>query len=200
MSGQSAYRIGLFASTNLNTREDLLDLIGFTTNSAVAGVFVGGTAQFVNAPVGTPIKFQVRAWSSNAGYSWGEVLNAAKTSPQNIAIGISPVGQVALGAAVNGPPVPNVFGTGPGQIPSGFEIRSGGFVYGYAKLYPRAGGVNVSFLVYSPSPASYRLYQSANLSNWLSGPYYSNPPTYWNLSLTNSGLPNQYFQLRAEPF
>ena len=165
-----------------------------------AGIFNGGTVQFLNTPVGTPIKFQVRAWSINAGFSWGEVLAAAKTSPQNIAIGISPVGQVALGVAVNGPPPPNAFGTAPGQIPSGFEIRSGGFVYGYAKLFPRTSSPNANFEVFSPSFASYRLYDSTNLNNWTPGPYYTNPPTYWNLSITNPGVGYHFFQLRAEPY
>jgi len=123
ISGANAYRIGLYASTSVGASESSLTLIGLATNSAaLPGRFLGPNpyalpAQFV---AGSPITFQLRAWSFAGGLTYEEALVAAAADPLNVATGTSPLGTVTPTAVPS--PAAELFGTNPGQLSSGFCI------------------------------------------------------------------------------
>jgi hypothetical protein len=124
MSG-GGYGIGFYVSTNLGASAGSLELVGVTTNSASpaqAGYYFTGPLILPNGyPGGGAITFQVRAWSRAGGLSYAEALLAAGSDPLNIALGVSPLGTVTLGNGIG--PTPSIWGTGPGQLSHGFEIR-----------------------------------------------------------------------------
>jgi len=124
MSGANAYRIGLYGSTQTGAAESSLSLIGIATNSPTfAGRFFGPSpyalpAQYV---AGSPMTFQVRAWSLAGGLSYEEALVAAAANPLEIALGQSPLGTVTPTASPSA--AADLWGTGAGQLSSGFEIK-----------------------------------------------------------------------------
>jgi hypothetical protein len=122
MSGTSAYRIGLYASTTPGATEGSLSLVGLATNStALAGRFLGPSPYLLPGIAGgTPIVFQIRAWSFAGGLSYEEALNAAALDPLNIALGTSTLGTVTPSA--NPAPPADLFGTSAGLI-QGFLIK-----------------------------------------------------------------------------
>lgn len=120
MSGTNAFRIGLYVSTDLGARESALHLAGLATNaSPFPGRFLGPSPYSLPAgyPAGTPILFQLRVWSHHGGLSWDEGVFASRGG---VVAGASPLGTVTPTA----PPAPpaEIFGTRPGQLPSGFWI------------------------------------------------------------------------------
>jgi hypothetical protein len=123
MSGSNAYRIGLYASPTTGGAAGSLTLVGMTTNSAaLAGRFLGPSPFVLPAgyAAGTPITFQIRAWSFAGGLSYEEALLAALVNPLNIAFGVSALGTVTPSA--NSAPVAVLFGTEAGLLTQGFQI------------------------------------------------------------------------------
>jgi len=127
MSGTSAYRIGLYAAPTTGASSNSLSLVGLATNNAaLAGRFLG-PSPFVlpngYAP-GTAITFQIRAWSLAGGLSYEEARLTASggvVNPLDIALGASAIGTVTPSDAAS--PVALLFGTNPGLLASGFEIK-----------------------------------------------------------------------------
>jgi hypothetical protein len=124
MSGANGYRIGLYASTIAGATEGSLQLIGLATNSpTLAGRFLGPSPYALpgNFPASTPIVFQIRAWSFAGGLSWTEALAASLLNPLEIALGTSPLGTTTPTPAPS--PAGELWGTSPGALTGGFEIR-----------------------------------------------------------------------------
>lgn len=123
MSGVNAFRIGLYVSTDLDAAEGALSLVGLATNAAFAGYFAGGNPFSLpnGYENGIPIRFQLRAWSFAGGLSWDEAVAMAQADPLRISLGASPFGTAVPGGG-GVPPFP-LFGTDPGQLLTGFEIR-----------------------------------------------------------------------------
>jgi len=125
MSGTSAYRIGLYASPTTGATEGSLTLIGLATNSAaLPGRFLGPSPYAITAPgytAGTPITFQIRAWSFAGGLSYEEALTAAALSPLDIALGVSALGTTTPTPAPS--PAGELWGTSLGNLTGGFEIK-----------------------------------------------------------------------------
>ena len=121
MSGTSAYRIGLYASTTPGATASSLSLVGLATNSAaLPGRFLGPSPYLLPGIAGgTPIVFQIRAWSFAGGLSYEEALNASAVDPLNIKTGVSLLGTVTPSASP-APPA-DLFGTSPGLV-QGFII------------------------------------------------------------------------------
>jgi hypothetical protein len=124
-SGTSAYRIGLYASPTTGAAAGSLTLIGLATNSAaLPGRFLGPAPYAITAPgytAGQAITFQIRAWSFAGGLSYEEALLAAQISPLDIAFGVSALGTTTPTPAPS--PAGELWGTTPGQLTSGFEVR-----------------------------------------------------------------------------
>src|SRR5436190_19052513 len=80
ISGVNAYRIGLYAAPGTGASAQSLVLIGLATNNgALPGRFLGPSPYVLPAGYapGTPITFQIRAWSFAGGLSYEEArLNA----------------------------------------------------------------------------------------------------------------------------
>lgn len=123
MSGAGRYRIGLYASTDLGASESSLQLVGLATNIAINGKFSGGNPFTLPTgyPQGSAIRFQLRAWSFAGGLSYESAEFAAASDPFNIALGRSLLGTTTPGGGPT--PAGALFGTNPGQLTSGFEIR-----------------------------------------------------------------------------
>jgi hypothetical protein len=122
------YRIGLYASPTTGATSNSLTLISLITNSASPGLvgkifganpLVLSTAAGYSA--GSPITFQIRAWSFAGGLTWDEAFIAANSGNLDAAIGASAIGTATPTAAPSaaGP----LFGTTTGLLSSGFEIR-----------------------------------------------------------------------------
>jgi hypothetical protein len=98
-----------------------LELVGTVGNAGLQpGYFSGANPFQLPAPyaAGTPINFQIRAWSVAGGANWNTALAAAAANPLEIALGWSAVGTVTPGST---PPAP-LFGTTPGLLTRGFQI------------------------------------------------------------------------------
>ena len=125
MSGTSAYRIGLYASPTTGAAAGSLTLIGLATNSAaLAGRFLGPDPYAITAPgytAGSPITFQIRAWSFAGGMSYEEALLAAALAPLDVAYGASVLGTTTPTPAPS--PAGALWGTNPGNLTSGFEVK-----------------------------------------------------------------------------
>lgn len=124
ISGTSAYRVGLYAAPTTGATAGSLTLVGMTTNSAaLAGRFLGPSPYVLPAgyAAGNTITFQIRAWSFAGGLSYEEALLAAALNPLGIAYGASALGTVTPSA--NSAPVAVLFGTDPGLLTSGFEVK-----------------------------------------------------------------------------
>jgi len=122
------YRIGLYASPTTGATSNSLTLISLITNSASPGLvgkifgadpLVLSTAAGYSA--GSQITFQIRAWSFAGGLTWDEADAAARGGNLDAAIGASAIGTATPTAAPSaaGP----LFGTAPGLLTSGFEIK-----------------------------------------------------------------------------
>ncbi len=112
MSGINAYRIGLYTAPDGTVNESFFTLIAVATNSALLpGRFGGG---MVEVPGGTPIAYQIRAWSLYAGISYEHALATALFDPF-VVFGKSPIGRVT--SAMGPAPAPNLFGPGLGNAP-----------------------------------------------------------------------------------
>ena len=125
MSGTSAYRIGLYASPTTGAAEGSLTLIGLATNSAaLPGRFLGPAPYTIMAPgyvAGSPITFQIRAWSFAAGLTYEEARTASQLDPFNVALGVSAIGTTTPTPAPS--PAGELWGTTLGQLTGGFEIK-----------------------------------------------------------------------------
>ena len=121
MSGTSAYRIGLYAAPTTGATSNSLTLVGLATNNAaLAGRFLGPSPYVLTgyAP-GTPITFQIRAWSFAGGLTFEAAQAASQLDPLNIALGASDLGTVTPSDAAS--PVALLFGATP--LVSGFEVK-----------------------------------------------------------------------------
>lgn len=121
MSGTSAYRIGLYAAPGTGAASNSLTLVGLATNNAaLAGRFLGPSPYVLTgyAP-GSPITFQIRAWSFAGGLSYEEALTSA-ANPLDIALGASALGTVTPSDAAS--PVALLFGTS-APLVQGFEVK-----------------------------------------------------------------------------
>jgi hypothetical protein len=113
------YTIGLFVGP---TNANWFELVGTVGNIGLSpGYFSGMNPFTLPAPyaAGTPINFQIRAWSATGGTSWEAALVASAANPINIALGTSAIGTVTPAGV--GPAAP-LFGTTPGLLTRGFEI------------------------------------------------------------------------------
>jgi hypothetical protein len=111
------YNIGLFVGA-IGTPQQSLELVGTVGNGGLLpGYFSGANPFQLPAPyaAGTPINFQIRAWSVAGGANWNTALAASAVDPLNIALGVSAIGTVTPGST---PPAP-LFGTTPGLLTSG---------------------------------------------------------------------------------
>jgi len=116
-TGAGTYRVGLYVGA-VGTAEDSLMMVGLATNNALAGRFSGGNPFALPSPTypaGTPLDFQVRAWTLTSGNTYEEAVLSGLGLR-----GVSGIGQVTPTA----PPatVPALFGTGAGQLTSGIVM------------------------------------------------------------------------------
>jgi hypothetical protein len=114
------YTIGLFVGA-VGTAEGSLELVGTVGNAGLQpGYFSGANPFQLPAPYGpgTPINFQLRAWSVAGGANWNTALAASQANPLEIALGSSTIGTVTPGST---PPAP-LFGTTAGLLSRGFGI------------------------------------------------------------------------------
>jgi hypothetical protein len=123
-TGAGNYRVGLYVGS-VGTPEASLTIVGLATNNALAGRFSGGNPFLLPSPTypgGTPLDFQVRAWSLAGGVTYAEALVAQAANPAILA-GVSALGQVTPTASPNPPAA--LFGTGAGQLSSGIVMTPG---------------------------------------------------------------------------
>jgi hypothetical protein len=122
------FRIGLYASPTTGASSNSLTLISLITNSASPGLIgkifganplVLSTAAGYSA--GSPITFQIRAWSFAGGLTWDTAYALGNSGNLDVAFGASAIGTTTPTAAPSG--AGELFGTTPGQLISGFEIR-----------------------------------------------------------------------------
>ncbi len=118
----SPLRFGLFigpAGSSSNGLSLALNNVGGTpawaTNQAgpFAGNFNGGNNFELQGNTGTPIAFQIRAWSL-AYNTFDEAFTAFSAGTVGTLIGASAIGNVV--PATGATPTPNLFGTLPGQV------------------------------------------------------------------------------------
>jgi MYXO-CTERM domain-containing protein len=123
ISGVNAYRVGLYAAQGAGQPEGSLNLVGLATNIALAGYFNGGNPFALPAPFagGDTITFQVRGWTLGAGTTYAQAVAAQALDPLNVALGQSPLGFTVITA--DPAPPGALFGTAPGQLNRGFEIK-----------------------------------------------------------------------------
>ena len=125
MSGTNAYRIGLYATPGTISTSNSLTLVGLATNSAaLPGRFLGPSPYVLPAGYapGTPITFQIRAWTFSSGMSYEEALlnvSNGSVNPFDLWVGASDLGTVTPSDAAS--PVALLFGAAP--LVSGFEIH-----------------------------------------------------------------------------
>ena len=124
------YRFGLYAAPTTGATSNSLTLIGMTTNAAnpnFLGKIFGPDPYAITAPgyvAGSAITFQIRAWSLAGGLTYEEALLSlanGSVNPLDIALGFSPIGTTTPTASPGTPGA--LFGTAPGLLASGFEIR-----------------------------------------------------------------------------
>lgn len=122
-SGANAYKFGLYAAQGASQPSNSLSLVALGTNIApLPGFFSGGTVA-LPAPfaAGDTITFQIKGWTFSAGNSYDAAVAAGQINPLGVALGFSGIGQTILTAAP-APPAP-LFGTAPGLLSSGFELK-----------------------------------------------------------------------------
>jgi hypothetical protein len=118
----NGYRIGLYvAQTNVGSSFELAGTAGNTAPFG-PGFFQGGSPFTLPAGYagGTPINFQLRAWSFAGGGSFETALSAAASDPLGIALGQSLIGTVTPAGA--GSPPSALFGTTAGLLTRGFGV------------------------------------------------------------------------------
>jgi MYXO-CTERM domain-containing protein len=124
MSGLNGYRISLYAAQGAGQPVGSLQIVGLATNSPLPGFFSGGASYNLPAPfaAGDTITFQIRAWSIPlTGTDYASAVAAQNANPLLVQLGVSPLGQTQLGG---GPVLPGpLWGTSPGQLQSGFELK-----------------------------------------------------------------------------
>ena len=119
-------RFGLYAAQG-SPSSNSLTLVGvamaLTASPSLYGFFNGGNPFAMPAPFapGDTITFQIRGWSGNFS-SYEQAIVAQQSDPLNIALGVSPLGTTTLTASP-APPAP-LFGTSPGLISRGFEVKA----------------------------------------------------------------------------
>lgn len=121
-TGPGQYTFGLYLGT-LGTPENALVLNITGTNTAGAGRFTGGSPAPLNAPFaggGTPLTFQIRAWSTFAGASYEQAYAAALLGNLSIYLGKSGIGFVS--PTLSPTTQPPLFGTDAGQLATGFLL------------------------------------------------------------------------------
>ena len=114
------YSIGLYVGA-VGTAESSLELVGTVGNAGLQpGYFTGSNPFQLPAPyaAGTPINFQLRAWSVAGGASYEAARLAIVNGNLDIATGVSTIGTVTPSSA---PPAP-LFGTTAGLLTRGFGI------------------------------------------------------------------------------
>jgi hypothetical protein len=117
------YTIGLYTVPFGTTNDDGFVLVA-TTPSLTGlsnGRFNGGNI-ILGFPTGTPISFQIRAWSAAAGSSYEQALQNGPISSGTY-MGKSARGFVVLGGGGGGQLVPGLMGNDYGQVP-GFSLYS----------------------------------------------------------------------------
>ena len=124
IAGLGNFRFGLYLG-NANAAESELQLALVGTNTPLAGRFSGGSPVALPAPwdLGLdphpyPLTFQIRAWSSNGGFSYEEA-ELAELSGVPVLLGRSFLGTVTPTFFPTAAGV--LFGTGAGQV-SGFDL------------------------------------------------------------------------------
>ena len=121
MSG-AGYTLGLYVGA-VGTPDGSLELVGTTGSQGLSPGYFSGINPFqLPAPYGpgTPINFQIRAWSVNGGASYETAISAIMGGNFDIALGISSIGTVTPGST---PPAP-LFGTTAGLLSRGFQITN----------------------------------------------------------------------------
>jgi hypothetical protein len=116
-TGAGTYRVGLYVGA-VGTPENSLTIVGLATNNALAGRFSGGNPFTLPSPTypgGTPLDFQVRAWTLTSGNTYEEAVQSGLGLR-----GVSGLGQVTPTANPNPPAI--LFGTGVGQLSSGIVM------------------------------------------------------------------------------
>jgi len=134
-SGAGNYTIGFYVAPQGTTDPNAFNLVTPTVgNAPVAGLFNGNGATFFNVGfAGTPIAFQVRAWSTFAGADYAAAVgNVARPDRY---VGVSSIGEIRP-TATSTDTVPQVFGTSAGQI--------GGFVL--TPLVPEPSSIALGLL------------------------------------------------------
>ena len=115
------YTIGLYVGP-VGTAEGSLELVGSVGNAGLQPGYFSGVNPFqLPTPyaAGTPINFQIRAWSVAGGASYASAVSAFYGGNFQIAGGTSAVGTVTPGSSIAAP----LFGTTPGLLTRGFEIH-----------------------------------------------------------------------------
>jgi hypothetical protein len=123
MVGANQWRIGLYTAPQGTVNESLFTLVAVATNSSLVGGRIGSGGGLVDLAgnTGTPIAYQVKAWSLSSGASY----EAAVASGAGYG-GKSPIGGVT--PAVGGAPVPSLFSSTAGtpefvgQLSAGFDM------------------------------------------------------------------------------
>jgi hypothetical protein len=122
MTGLNTYRIGLYTAPAGTVNESLFTLIATATNQSAApfaGLFSYPVSPYViSGNNGTPIAYQVKAWSLSSGASY----EAA------VALGAGYGGKSAIGAvtpATGTTPPPNLFGPGGATPDFAGQLNSG---------------------------------------------------------------------------
>jgi hypothetical protein len=118
-TGVNSYLVGLYIAPQGTADPNAFTLVGTATNGTVPvnnGRFNGGIPFAVPGNTGQTIAFQIRAWSFFAGATYEE----AALNPVAY-IGVSGIGQVTP-VTISGAPPAALFGTGAGQLSSGFVL------------------------------------------------------------------------------
>jgi hypothetical protein len=118
-TGVNSYWVGLYVAA---PGSGSFTLVGTTANQTGLGNgrFNGGTSYPIPGNAGTPIDFQVRAWSQFAGSSYEAAVAASAGGLANVYAGSTTTGNVT--PATGGAPSPALFGTGTGQV-GGFALN-----------------------------------------------------------------------------
>lgn len=130
MSGQNAFRIGLYGSTSSVTPYQLIAVA--TNHPFGGGIFIYPNPQLVlpaGFPPGQTLYFQVRGWNLGAGTTYEEAAATYEANPFSVYLGSSQNGAVTIGDSNS---VPGLFGTNVGQV-RGFTLRD--YPVGFSRVH-----------------------------------------------------------------
>jgi len=119
-TGVNTYLVGLYIAPQGTSDPNAFTLVGTATNGTVPvsnGRFNGGNPFTIQGNNGETIAFQIRAWTFSAGATY-----ELATSPTAYR-GVSGIGEVT--PTTGALPPAALFGTGAGQLPSGFVLIPG---------------------------------------------------------------------------